>query len=83
MTCTDGIYVDDRRVDTGDCSGPRSARVVLPASALLGALLLVLADAAARWVLSPTELPIGILTALVGGPFFFALLLRRREAVLG
>jgi len=29
MTCTDGIYVDDRRVDTGDCSGPRSARVVL------------------------------------------------------
>jgi iron complex transport system permease protein len=58
-------------------------RVVLPASALLGGLLLVLADAAARWVLSPTELPIGILTALIGGPFFFALLLRRREAVLG
>jgi cyanophycin synthetase len=29
MTCTDGIYVNDRRVDTGDCSGPRSARVVL------------------------------------------------------
>ncbi len=29
MTCTDGIYVDDRRIDTGDCSGPRSARAVL------------------------------------------------------
>lgn len=29
ITCTDGIYLDDRRVDTGDCSGPRSARVVL------------------------------------------------------
>src|SRR5664280_625069 len=29
MTCTDGIYVDDRRIDTGDCSGPRSARTVL------------------------------------------------------
>jgi len=29
LTCTDGIYLDDRRVDTGDCSGPRSARVVL------------------------------------------------------
>lgn len=57
-------------------------RVVLPASALLGALLLTLADAGARLLLSPTELPIGILTALVGGPFFFALLLRRRDAVL-
>ncbi len=29
MTCTDGIYVDDRRIDTGDCSGPRSARTIL------------------------------------------------------
>ena len=29
LTCTDGIYVDDRRIDTGDCSGPRSARTVL------------------------------------------------------
>ncbi len=29
MTCTDGIYVDDRKIDTGDCSGPRSARAVL------------------------------------------------------
>ena len=56
-------------------------RHVLPASALLGALLLTLADTAARVVLSPTELPIGILTALVGGPFFFLLLLRRRDEV--
>lgn len=56
-------------------------RLVLPASALLGALLLTLADTAARVVLSPTELPIGILTALVGGPFFFLLLLRRREEI--
>jgi len=29
MTCTDGVYIDDRRIDTGDCSGPRSARTVL------------------------------------------------------
>ncbi|MBI1345538.1 cyanophycin synthetase [bacterium] len=29
MTCTDGVYIDDRRIDTGDCSGPRSARLVL------------------------------------------------------
>ena len=56
-------------------------RGLLPASALLGALLLTLADAAARVVLSPTELPIGILTALVGGPFFFLLLLRRRGEI--
>ncbi|HUR41192.1 MAG TPA: iron ABC transporter permease [Verrucomicrobiae bacterium] len=55
-------------------------RMLLPASALLGALLLTLADTAARVMLSPTELPIGILTALVGGPLFFALLLARREA---
>jgi iron complex transport system permease protein len=59
-------------------AGPEH-RTVLPASALLGALLLVLADSAARVALSPTELPIGILTALIGGPFFFLLLLRRRE----
>lgn len=58
-------------------------RGLLPASALLGALLLTLADTAARVVLSPTELPIGILTALVGGPFFFLLLLRRRGEIEG
>lgn len=56
-------------------------RQLLPASALLGALLLTLADTAARVVLAPTELPIGILTALVGGPFFFLLLLRRRGEI--
>jgi iron complex transport system permease protein len=54
-------------------------RTLLPASALLGALLLVLADMAARTLLAPTELPIGILTALVGGPLFLALLLRYRN----
>lgn len=56
-------------------------RALLPASALLGALLLTVADVAARLVLAPTELPIGILTALVGGPFFFVLLLRRRGEI--
>lgn len=61
-------------------SGP-DHRGLLPASALLGALLLTLADTAARVVLAPTELPIGILTALVGGPFFFLLLLRRRGEI--
>ncbi|PRX98055.1 FecCD family ABC transporter permease [Allonocardiopsis opalescens] len=45
-------------------------RRVLPVAALLGALLLVWADTAARMVLAPSELPIGILTAMVGVPFF-------------
>lgn len=55
-------------------------RLLLPASALLGALLLVLADIGARLLLAPAELPIGILTALVGGPFFIVLLLRFRNS---
>jgi iron complex transport system permease protein len=54
-------------------------RSVLVLSALSGALLLCLADTASRLLLAPTELPIGILTALIGGPFFLALLLRRRH----
>ena len=56
-------------------------RSLLPLSALSGALLLCLADTAARTMLAPTELPIGILTALVGGPFFLVLLLQRRGEV--
>lgn len=52
-------------------------RLLLPASALLGASLLVLADLLARLVIAPAELPIGILTALLGGPFFIWLLLRQ------
>jgi iron complex transport system permease protein len=56
-------------------------RHLLPLSALGGALLLTLADTAARVVMVPTELPIGILTALVGGPFFLALLLHRRREI--
>lgn len=53
-------------------------RVLLPASALAGASLLLFADVAARWVLAPAELPIGIVTALIGAPFFLYLLLRNR-----
>ena len=53
-------------------------RVLLPASALAGASLLLLADLAARLVLAPAELPIGIVTALLGAPFFLYLLLRGR-----
>ncbi|MBC9249467.1 ABC transporter permease [Pseudomonas alcaligenes] len=53
-------------------------RVLLPASLLAGASLLLLADLAARLVLAPAELPIGIVTALIGAPFFLYLLVRGR-----
>lgn len=53
-------------------------RRVLPCSILGGGFLLLLADLAARTVMSPQEIPVGILTALCGGPFFFYLLLKRR-----
>lgn len=49
-------------------------RVLVPASALGGAVLLVLADTFARTAISYAELPLGMLTALIGGPFFFFLL---------
>ena len=49
-------------------------RVVLPASALFGAAFLVACDVAARSVMAPMELPVGVLTAMIGGPFFLWLL---------
>ena len=52
-------------------------RWVLPYSALLGAVLLVSADIAARLVLRPQELPVGIMTALIGAPFFIYLARKR------
>jgi len=55
-------------------------RLVLPASTLLGGTLLVAADIAARTLVIPAELPIGIVTSLAGGPIFLWLLLRRRAA---
>ncbi|EJM55789.1 ABC-type Fe3+-siderophore transport system, permease component [Pseudomonas sp. GM49] len=54
-------------------------RVLLPASLLAGASLLLLADLAARLLLAPAELPIGIVTALIGTPFFLYLLVRGRS----
>ena len=52
-------------------------RTLLPAAALFGGAFVVLADALARTIVSPAELPIGVLTALVGGPFFLWLLAGR------
>jgi iron complex transport system permease protein len=52
-------------------------RLVLPASALFGAAFLVACDTVARIVIAPVELPVGVITALLGGPFFLWLLVRR------
>ncbi|WP_158736296.1 iron ABC transporter permease [Alteribacillus sp. YIM 98480] len=56
-------------------------RVLLPASAMLGAVFMVLADIAARMLVAPEELPIGIVTAICGGPFFIWLLRRSNYVV--
>jgi iron complex transport system permease protein len=56
-------------------------RVLLPLSAALGAALLTGADLLARTLVSPAELPIGILTAAIGAPFFLWLLLRRDRSL--
>jgi len=53
-------------------------RLVLPASALFGAAFLVACDVVARTVMAPIELPVGVITALIGGPFFLWLLVRKR-----
>ena len=52
-------------------------RLLLPASGLLGAAFLVLADTGARTVISPSQLPVGVITAFFGAPFFMMLLARR------
>lgn len=54
-------------------------RYLLPVSVVAGALVLTLADCLSRVLLSPAELPIGLITSLVGGPFFFWLLSRGRS----
>jgi iron complex transport system permease protein len=62
-------------------AGP-AHRVVLPASALSGGGLVVLADTIARSAAAPSELPLGVVTALIGGPFFFWLILREKRRAL-
>ena len=53
-------------------------RALIPASALAGALVLLVADLGSRSLIDNADLPLGMLTALVGGPFFFWLLRRTR-----
>jgi iron complex transport system permease protein len=56
-------------------------RMLLPASVCLGAILLILADTIARVLAAPAEVPIGILTAALGAPFFLFILLRQRKLI--
>ena len=58
-------------------------RILLPVSALAGAGALVFADMVARTLASPAELPLGVLTAGIGGPVMLSLVLGRRRALLG
>ena len=57
-------------------------RYLIPCAALAGAILLLLADTASRVLLAPSELPIGVVTALLGAPFFLSLLRQQRNAAL-
>lgn len=59
--------------------GPDHRRLV-PASALAGAAFMVLADAFGRWIIAPHDVPVGVVTAFLGGPFFLYLLKRRGVA---
>ena len=56
-------------------------RLLLPVAALAGGAFLTVADTVARTALAPTELPVGVVTALIGGPFFIYLLVQRRAGV--
>ena len=56
-------------------------RFLLPMSALIGAIFMIAADGLARTLLSPTELPVGVITAVCGVPFFLYLLRKKKQAV--
>jgi iron complex transport system permease protein len=55
-------------------------RILISASALLGAIVLILYDTVAGTIMSPAEIPVGIITSLLGCPFFVYLLLKRRSS---
>ena len=56
-------------------------RLLLPLSAISGAILLILADTASRTLMAPSEIPVGVITAFLGAPFFLFLLRRTKKAV--
>ena len=55
-------------------------RILIPSSALLGSIVLILCDTLARTIMSPAEIPVGIITSLLGCPFFVYLLLKRKSS---
>jgi iron complex transport system permease protein len=55
-------------------------RRLLPVASVVGAILLILADVGARTLVSPGELPVGVVTSFIGAPFFLYLLRRQRKA---
>ncbi|MGI0118908.1 FecCD family ABC transporter permease [Zooshikella sp. RANM57] len=63
------------------CLGPNH-QTLLPAATLCGAWLLLVADTLSRWLLAPLELPIGIVTALIGAPVFIWLLVQQRQRMV-
>lgn len=56
-------------------------RLLLPAAALVGGTFLIAADTVARTVMAPGEIPVGVVTALAGGPFFIVLLMNRKSGI--
>ena len=58
-------------------------RYLLPASGMMGAIVLLVSDTVSRTVLSPKEIPVGIITSLLGVPFFIYILSRRRKQMWG
>jgi len=61
-------------------SGPDN-RQLLPISAIIGAIFLVIADTIARTIIAPAQLPVGVITAMIGGPFFLVLLAKYSRKV--
>ena len=58
-------------------------RYLLPASGMMGAIVLLVSDTVSRTILSPKEIPVGIITSLLGVPFFIYILSRRRKQMWG
>ncbi len=56
-------------------------RLLLPLAPIMGASFLILADTVSRTVLAPSEIPVGIITALIGAPFFIYLLMQKKKAI--
>ena len=56
-------------------------RILIPSSALAGAIVLILCDTIARTIIRPAELPVGVFTSLLGCPFFIYLLRKRKRSV--